>query len=218
MTSGVGCEAAGSRDLSDTVLPRPDTLNMHRLCTFDSPVHAWHAAVALWRRWIVARIYHRLPDVFDMTRGFAGPRFEILICNALDAPEAELAIQEAAEEAADGAREEPGQPDLSRLDPGMQPNCPGCDRLLPLRANLGKCPSCSMAVDVVEQLVSRHGPEALIDCYGSPEMLIDEQVLAMAPIPCPACEYLLTGLAARGRCPECGQGYDKEAIVMAWLG
>lgn len=191
---------------------------MHRLCSFDSPVRAWHAAIALWRSGIVARIYHSPPDLFDMARGFAGPRFEILIGNALDAEEAGLTIQVAEEEAAEGEWEEPGQPDLSRLDPAMQPNCPGCDRLLPLRANLDKCPSCGVPVDVVEQVLLRYGPEALIDCYERPELLLDEEVLVLAPIPCPGCEYLLTGLAARGRCPECGQAYDKEAVVLAWLG
>ncbi len=191
---------------------------MHRLCTFDSPVQAWHAAIALWRRGIVARIHHRMPDVFDMARGFAGPRFEVLIYSRDEAEEATLAIQEAEQEVAEGGWDDPGQPDLSRLDPSMQPNCPGCDRLLPLRVNLGKCPSCGLAVDVVEELVARHGPEALAECYGGPGVLVDDETLQMAAVPCPVCEYALTGLAARGRCPECGQSYDKAGIIQGWLG
>ncbi|HEX7009577.1 MAG TPA: hypothetical protein VF184_06315 [Phycisphaeraceae bacterium] len=31
---------------------------------------------------------------------------------------------------------------------------------------------------------------------------------AAEPRPCPRCGYDLTGLARRGRCPECGQFYD----------
>ncbi|MBI1824869.1 MAG: hypothetical protein HY287_03210 [Planctomycetes bacterium] len=36
------------------------------------------------------------------------------------------------------------------------------------------------------------------------------------PAKCPECAYDLTGLSAKGKCPECGLGYDEESLYFYW--
>jgi len=114
-------------------------------------------------------------------------------------------------------------PDLSRLDPRAHPiECPDCAVELPLDAAISACDSCGEPVDIIDLLLHRYGPEALQDCYEStpipdppPEML--EQMTQIArersrPA-CPHCGHDIADLPARGRCPACGDLFDKDDPV-----
>lgn len=108
-------------------------------------------------------------------------------------------------------------PDLSVLDAALAPACPGCGGALPLDAALGACPGCGNAVDVAELIAQTHGPEALQGCYEEAIAVLDEAALERLTLLCPRCQYSLDGLGRTGICPECGLGFDKDAIVRDFL-
>jgi len=109
-------------------------------------------------------------------------------------------------------------PDLSLLDAGaFDAPCPSCGSALPLDAALAWCPSCGEGVDVVEVLVSRHGPEALAGCYAEEAAPGGREARGLDPVsfagPCPSCGGTLAGMPVRGRCTRCGALYDKDEIL-----
>ena len=69
-----------------------------------------------------------------------------------------------------------------------------------------------------ERLFEEHGPEVLDACYGGGEISIPDALLHDAAIPCDKCGGSLAGRPPRGRCPGCGEMYDKPAFIRRFLG
>jgi Zn finger protein HypA/HybF involved in hydrogenase expression len=113
--------------------------------------------------------------------------------------------------------EDQAVPDLTRLPSALAPTCPKCAAGLPLNAMIIHCPGCGLAVNVVDRIVELHGPEAIATCYPTdPDAnhdLTDQQVSEM-DLRCRCCQYSLSGLPVRGRCPECGRGYSKRDMLL----
>ncbi|MAY75213.1 MAG: hypothetical protein CMJ31_10940 [Phycisphaerae bacterium] len=119
---------------------------------------------------------------------------------------------------------DPHDLDLTKLPPQNLPPCPNCGTTLPPDAALTACPSCAEPVDVVELIVTQHGPEALEPCYAAghpsatstgvtePTWPTDE-TLASLPLTCPACRAPLIDLAPEGACPACANPYNKRAMI-----
>lgn len=101
-------------------------------------------------------------------------------------------------------------PDLAMLDASFAPDCPACGAPLPMDASLERCPACTAIVDVVEEIVRRHGPEALAGCFEADEP-VPEPAHSMAALPmtCPSCGAAMHDSSIRGRCPSCGSLYDR---------
>lgn len=126
-------------------------------------------------------------------------------------------------------------PDLSGLDPGLAPSCPGCREMLPLDSRIEHCPSCEASVDVAALLVFHHGPEVLDILRSEPDETSDaiEQTVPQGlvyPAPrevprvrsgerdagggivpvCPACGGRLAGgnsVRQTSRCEGCGRHF-----------
>lgn len=120
--------------------------------------------------------------------------------------------------------EDAARPDLSALEgTGVTVNCAECGHNLPLDATLETCPKCAVDVDVVDRLVSLHGPEVLDACYGidpveptgghsamaAPQPDYDP---ALVRLPCAGCGTLL-GEGISGRCSTCGTLFDKRDML-----
>ncbi len=118
-------------------------------------------------------------------------------------------------------------PDISTLDPKKYVvNCPACNAQLPLDAGLLACPECGEGVDVIELIIERYGPEALVSCYQMHQQDLDalesndlseaSDVLERlsehikSRFQCPSCKADLTNEPVRGRCSHCGSLYDKD--------
>ncbi len=200
---------------------------MIELRQYPSLPHAWSAAAYLRAHGLLARGYQRETGRVRMGT-FAGPpmRVDSFVAIAFEPDRApadelldefdQLPMPDESEWSASA------EPDLARLPPAMPIPCLHCGR--DLRERMGvrvarglpiECARCGKFSDPVEAVVSRHGPEALLPCYPEPADpdWIDDPTLAQLRIPCQKCRYPLTGLAPIGHCPECGQPYDKRAIV-----
>lgn len=130
-----------------------------------------------------------------------------------------LAELDAESEAAVDDLEASAMPDLSRLIGAVPPPCPACGAALPMDARLRACPACAAEVSVADLLVARDGPESLMAAYDNEEHPGAERAmpfLASRGAACTGCGYSLEGHGDRGRCPECGQLFDKAA--MKWRG
>lgn len=111
-------------------------------------------------------------------------------------------------------------PDLSLLDKGLIPDCPGCGWPISLARPLGPCQRCGTKYDVLEMIFEKHGPEALAPCYETEHAmahLSDDEVRAIA-LDCVSCAYPLDGLGMRGHCPECGARFDRREMFSGMLG
>lgn len=84
-------------------------------------------------------------------------------------------------------------PDLSTLNPALAPRCPACAEILPLDATITSCPACQEPIDIVDLIVSEHGPEA----FALPADPIARHA-------CTRCGYPRRGLPDPEVCPECG--------------
>lgn len=216
---------------------------MRDLRRFFSPVLAEQAAAYLREHGVLARVVGQL-DVLGGISPNLSPRgqFVISIASERDAADAlellelfDAEVEELVEQGGEQGGEQWGEerglesvggepadhweaPDLSLLDPALSPPCPTCHRALPMRAELAACPGCGVEVDVLALLVDEHGPEVLDACYGGGEITIPDALLHDAAIPCHACGSSLAGHPPRGRCPGCGELYDKPAFIRRFLG
>ena len=112
------------------------------------------------------------------------------------------------------------EPDLTRLPADLPVPCAGCRYdLRPLIRSPEPvvCPECGRSNDPVDRVLTRHGPEAMIDCYHDDEPpdpeWSEEAVLKRLQLPCPHCACPLHGLDVEGACPACGRSYNKISIV-----
>ncbi len=137
-------------------------------------------------------------------------------------------LAEMANDAEPAAITETPHADLARVDPDRFPiDCPACNASLPLDNDTDRCPSCKLAVDLEYLLVERHGPEALTDAYPddtTPPWTDDTNATTppQSNIPprrditlpqgtrCEACRADLSHQPLAGRCPHCGQLYDRR--------
>ena len=184
---------------------------MIRLRRYSSPIQAENAAAFLRANEIEATVVgDRIMDGF----GGVAPRFfglDLMIARGSDRTEAERLLEEFDREPVEVAEgwEEAALPDLSKLEgQEIDVSCPHCRAGLPLDASLEACPSCRRPVDVATLIAHKYGPEVLAPCFE------DESVMGFAlQVPesrCTFCGHVLRGLAARGRCPECGSLYDVD--------
>ncbi len=182
---------------------------MIRLRRYSDPVHAENAAAFLRDNGVHAAV---VGDHVHSVFGVPGMRFfgvDLMIPNGSDRAEAErlLEVFDSEPIEVEEGWEHAALPDLSVLDPSeIDVACPNCNVDLPLDATLERCPSCATPVDVAALIAHRHGPDVLAPCFE------DESVMGFAlrrgNATCDFCGYSLEGLAARGRCPECGSLYD----------
>lgn len=91
-------------------------------------------------------------------------------------------------------------PDLTHLDPSLLPDCPGCNNPLPPDASLTFCPRCNTPVDIIDLIITRHGPEA----FASPPDPVSRFC-------CARCGYPRRGLPDPEICPECGTPFPPSA-------
>ena len=208
---------------------RPRCDPVIELRQYPSLPHAWSAAAYLRAHGLLARGYQRETGRVRLGH-FAGPpvRQDAFVAVAFEPDRApgeelldefdQLPMPDESEWSASA------EPDLSRLPPAMTIPCLQCAHDLRQRAGVRiapglaiECPRCGHANEPVEAVVARHGPEALLPCYPKPADpdWIDDATLTKLRIPCQKCRYPLTGLAPAGRCPECGQTYDKRATIEA---
>lgn len=195
---------------------------MHRVASYRSPVEAQLAVLHLLEHGVLARFHATDPNVAIMNATFRGQApHEVLL---FDRADEELALALLAELAAAPpapyAWDDEPDPDLARLDPALALTCPACGhdlRPIPADEPEAPCPACAAPVDLAERAVELHGPEALGDCYPDPEPPIPEELVELAPLRCPGCDYRLTGLPPAGRCPECGSDYDKAAMIRLFV-
>jgi len=143
-------------------------------------------------------------------------QLDVVVPTRAHVPEADRLLDEfeADSEAFDeGELDEAMVADLSKLDPGVTVDCPSCGRRLPLEHGVDACPACADPVDVLELIVTEHGPDALADCYEAEPAEPTEADVRAYDLACAQCRYSLAGLEQRGRCPECGTLYDKLEIL-----
>lgn len=198
---------------------------MIRLRSYAGRVAAWNASGFLREHGILSKVFEVDPP-FSMLLMSVGPPAAFWVVLAFehdrDAAEAVLDTFDADAPRPDAGWEDDIEPDLRLLPAGLKVPCAGCHHNL--RPGLAErldnsghviCDACGMENNAAERVVAMHGPEALEDCYDrqtDPEW-IDAATLRRIRIPCPGCQYPLTGLAETGACPECGQRYDKVRII-----
>lgn len=199
---------------------------MNVVFNHHDPLRAQEARDRLLERGILAAVVDRSNEWLGAARSY-----DVMLCYGVQYDEARAILAQADEAPCDANEQDSGsaeqdtahedsgwQPDLTRLGQGMAPLCPACGVTLPLNAGLGSCPSCRSAVDVVDLIVQRHGPEALDGCYPREESSVESAMIERMMLLCPACRYSLDGMARAGTCPECGGRYDKAVIVRDFLG
>jgi predicted RNA-binding Zn-ribbon protein involved in translation (DUF1610 family) len=194
---------------------------MYRLRYYDNPIEAEQAARWLLRHGVLAAVVgdhvSSLGPYGGFTRRHGMGSFTLAIALERQREEARLLLDILADEPAEyeAGWEDRCVPDLSRLDPLLLPPCPSCGRTLPADAAIEACPACGAPVDVAGLIADLHGPEviqSLLDPDDAEDWITDE-MLDLAAADCPSCGYPLDGLAHRGRCPECGAGYDKRSML-----
>jgi hypothetical protein len=187
---------------------------MDRVGRYDRILDAVQAADHLVAHGVLARVVGDR-EVFGSLSIMGRGMFEVMVLDKAQVEQARALLE--AWEPVDDVDWAEAVPDLSRLDRALAPACPLCDGVLPMRADLERCPSCGGEVDVAELIVAAHGPEALAPCYEVAPAPIDERRLLSARLHCPRCHYSLEGLPLGGNCPECGGAYDKRAIVRSMV-
>lgn len=192
---------------------------MHRVRRYISPFIADRAAEFLREKGIPAAVVgHHVSAVWPID-ALKFAQVELVVASrhhrarALELlPEFHESLEEEGAIAPDPGWESEATPDLNALDPALEIRCPQCQYELAIDERVNRCPECGAAFDALDLIIDQHGPEALASCYPNQEddSAID---LTTCDLPCTSCRYSLGGLPTRGRCPECGELYDKEEII-----
>lgn len=111
----------------------------------------------------------------------------------------------------EGWEEEASRVALRELDAEVYGvSCPGCGEWLGLETDLERCPGCGEDVDVVELVVTVHGPEVLEGVESASVVRLERMRRDVTR--CAECGGDLDGLGLRGRCPGCGRLFDKDEM------
>ena len=186
---------------------------MPNIRTYPSLLQAQQAADFLRANGIIATVLGGTDAFAAIGLTSLGGRFIVSIAAALERDRARGLLDEFDAGSSEQDLETEAVPDLSLLDPRTPAPCPSCSVQLPLDASVSLCPACKAAVNVVEVLLKRYGPELLSDCYPQGGQDFPDDVIDAALLACGGCEYPLQGLPAIGACPECGREYSKRDML-----
>lgn len=188
---------------------------------YTDEMRAQDAARVLRAHGIAAEVVgeHTQPMMAIGVLGRMWTGYDVIVLTRDDRARAEAVLREhdrTMPELEEGWEEEASLVDLSALDEEAHGvSCPACGEWLGLRDDLVRCPACGEAVDVVELVVRRHGPEVLGGAGGESEEMVElirSGAASHTAALCEECGRDLSGLARRGRCPECGRLYDKDEM------
>ena len=183
---------------------------MVRVARYTSMVLAEQAAMWLRDEGIEASVVGH--HVHDINISLDRRPYEVVVANKEDAPRANQLITERAArdpeiEAPVVIEEGEWRPDLSGLDQAkFGVRCPGCDTALPMDGTLEACPACATPVDLVDLIVTTHGPEAF-EAMDPDEASARESGVIGWDARCESCKASLRGQTFTGRCAACGSLY-----------
>lgn len=194
---------------------------MYRLHHYSSTIEAQQVVNWLTRHGVLSGIVDGHSSALSTSVGFnrryGQGHITVAIAYERQREEAEVLLELLADEPAEyeSGWENQSVPDLARLDPALLPPCPGCGVTLRADASADRCPACGVAVDLLDLVISKHGPEAiepLIEVDGRVGQVLSDETLVRAAADCPGCGSPLDGLPVVGRCPGCTAVYNKRTL------
>ncbi len=186
---------------------------MYLVASFHDYLSAHHLVLYLREHGVPANVSGELLDAVSTFGGLLEGQYRVsVVWKEYVGPAKSLAKAFRTETIAlDDNWEENAEPDLTLLDPAFLPQCGSCRHQFFEQPSDGLCPACHEPVDFTDLILEQHGPEALESCYANEpiQASFDDDAVRALDLPCLRCGYSLQGLDVSGKCPECGQPFDK---------